>query len=138
MFERLLHNNDLGKLLLRLPVGLLMMFHGFHKLTNGLGFIEKSLAGAGLPTYLAWGVLVGEILAPLLVVLGIYARPAALVEAFVMIAAIYLVHMGDLMSFTQHGGHALELQFFYLFGSLAVAFLGSGKYSLSRGRGVWD
>lgn len=136
--ERILHNNDLGKLLLRLSVGGLMLFHGIHKLKSGLGFIEKSLVDAGLPAFLSYGVLVGEILAPLLVVLGILSRPAALLEAFVMVMAVYLVHAGELFSLTQHGGHALELQFLYLFGSLAIVFLGSGKYSVSRGRGLWD
>lgn len=138
MIDRIIHNNDLGKLLLRVPVGGLMLFHGIHKLKNGLGFIEKTLADAGFPAYLSYGVLLGEVLAPLLIILGILSRPAALLQAFVMVAAIYLVHTGELFSLTQHGGHALELQFLYLFGSLAVVFLGSGKYSVSRGRGLWD
>ena len=83
MMDRVLHDNDLGKLLLRLPVGGLMLFHGIHKLKNGLGFIEKTLADAGLPTYLSYGVLLGEVLAPLLIVFGVFSRPAALLEAFV-------------------------------------------------------
>lgn len=138
MIDRIIQNNDLGKLLLRFSVGGLMLFHGIHKLESGLGFIEKSLVDAGLPAFLSYGVLVGEILAPLLVVLGILSRPAALLEAFVMVMAVYLVHTDELFSLTQHGGHALELQFLYLFGSLAIVFLGSGKYSVSRGRGLWD
>ncbi|WP_294346422.1 DoxX family protein [Prosthecochloris sp.] len=138
MVESIVQNNDLGKLLLRLPVGGLMLFHGIHKLKNGLGFIEKSLSDAGLPAYLSYGALLGEIVAPLFIVLGIFSRPAALVEAFVMIAAIYLVHVPELFALTQHGGHALELQFLYLFGSLAIVFLGSGRYSISRGRGLLD
>lgn len=138
MIDRIIQNNDLGKLLLRFSVGGLMLFHGIHKLESGLGFIEKSLVDAGLPAFLSYGVLVGEILAPLLVVLGILSRPAALFEAFVMVMAVYLVHTDELFSLTQHGGHALELQFLYLFGSLAIVFLGSGKYSVSRGRGLWD
>jgi len=138
MIDRIFQNNDLGKLLLRLPVGGLMLFHGIHKLKNGVGFIEKTLVDAGFPAYLAWGTYAGELLAPLLIILGILSRPAALIEAFVMIAAIYLVHMGDLLSLTQHGGYGLELQFFYLFGALAIVFLGSGRYSISRGNGWWD
>ena len=138
MIDRIIQNNDLGKLLLRFSVGGLMLFHGIHKLESGLDFIEKSLVDAGLPAFLSYGVLVGEILAPLLVVLGILSRPAALLEAFVMVMAVYLVHADELFSLTQHGGHALELQFLYLFGSLAIVFLGSGKYSVSRGRGLWD
>ncbi len=138
MIDRIFHNNDLGKLLLRLPVGGLMLFHGIHKLKNGLGFIEMTLVNAGFPVYLAYGMWIGEVVAPLLVVLGVLSRPAALVEAFVMVAAIYLVHAGELFSLNEFGGHALELQLLYLFGALAIVFLGSGKYSVSRGKGWWD
>ncbi len=138
IINRIVHNNDLGKLLLRLSVGGLMLFHGVHKLKNGIGFIEKTVIDAGLPGFLAYGVFLGEVIAPLLIVLGILSRPAALVETFVMIMAIYLVHADELFALTKHGGHALELQLLYLIGSLAIVFLGSGSYSLSRGKGVWD
>ncbi|HED31050.1 MAG TPA: DoxX family protein [Prosthecochloris aestuarii] len=124
--------------MLRLSVGGLMLFHGVHKLQHGTGFIGKMLSDAGLPQALSYGVFVGEVIAPLMVVLGIFARPAALVEAFVMVMAVYLVHMGELWALTEHGGYALELQALYFFGSLAIAFLGSGAYSVSRGKGTWD
>jgi putative oxidoreductase len=138
MIDRFMNNSDLGKLLLRLSAGGLMMFHGIHKLIHGHGFIVMKLKQAGLPAFLVAGVPLGEVVAPLLIVLGLYSRLAALVQASVMIMAIYLVHTGDLFSIDKHGGYALELQVFYLFGSLAVFFLGSGRYSFSRGAGRWN
>ena len=134
----LLENPDLGKLLLRLSVGGLMLFHGIHKLANGLGFIRKSLVDAGLPEALSYGVPLGEVVAPLMIVLGVFARPAAIVEAFLMVMAVYLVHTEDLFTLTQHGGYALELQALYFFGSIAIVFLGSGRYSVSGGKGTLD
>lgn len=132
-------NDDLGKLLLRLCVGGLMLFHGIHKLIHGYGFIAEKLKAEGLPVLLVVGVPVGEVFAPLLILLGIYTRPAALVEAFLMAMAVWLVHMGQLVSISgSTGGYALELQAFYFFGSIAVALLGAGRYSLSRGLGQWN
>jgi putative oxidoreductase len=138
MIDRSMNNSDLGKLLLRLPVGGLMMFHGIYKLIHGYGFIVTKLEHAGLPAILVAGVPLGEVVAPLLIVLGLYTRPAALVEAFSMLMALYLVHMGDLFSLNSQGGYALELQALYLFGAIAVSFLGAGKYSVSRGIGKWN
>lgn len=39
--------DDLGKLLLRLAVGGLMLFHGLHKLFGGVGFISGMLVEKG-------------------------------------------------------------------------------------------
>ncbi|HWQ26533.1 MAG TPA: DoxX family protein [Chlorobaculum sp.] len=133
-----MNNNDLGKLLLRLCVGGLMMFHGVYKLIHGYGFIAAKLKSAGLPELLVAGVPIGEVVAPLLIVLGFFTRPAALIEAFLMAMAVWLVHMGQLTSFNNQGGYALELQAFYFFGSLAVFFFGAGRYSVSRGVGQWN
>ncbi len=133
-----MRDDDFGKLLLRLCVGGLMLFHGIGKLIHGHGFIVAKLKAAGLPELLVAGVPIGEVVAPLLLVLGLYTRPAALVEAFLMGMAIWLVHMGQLTALSETGGYALELQAFYLFGSLALFFLGAGKYSFSRGQGRWN
>jgi putative oxidoreductase len=133
-----MNNNDLGKLLIRLSVGGLMLFHGIHKMIHGYGFIANRLKAAGLPEFLVAGVPIGEVVAPLLIVFGFYTRPAALVEAFLMGMAVWLVHRGQLTAFTDHGGYALELQAFYFFGSLALFFLGAGRYSVSKGIGQWN
>ncbi|MEI6846746.1 MAG: DoxX family protein [Chlorobiaceae bacterium] len=137
MIDRFVNNSDLGKLFLRSSVGGLMLFHGVYKLQHGYGFVSQMLLKAGLPVYLSHGILVGEILAPLFIVLGIYTRPAALIEAFVMVMALYLVHNKDLFSLNPQGGYALELQVFYLFGALAIFFLGAGRFSFSKGGSIW-
>jgi putative oxidoreductase len=122
----------LGKLVVRLTVGALMMFHGIAKILHpgSLEFIGNSLAGAGLPAFMAYGVYAGEIIAPLMVLAGFYARIGGLIIVVNMIFAILLAHAGDVFSLTQHGGWALELQAFYLLGGLAVVLLGSGKFAV--------
>ena len=84
---------DLGRLLLRVLLGALILVHGVNKLIHGIDPIFGMLKGAGLPTMLGYGVYVGEILAPLLLILGLWTRAAAAVVAFNMVVALYLAHM---------------------------------------------
>ena len=126
---------DIGKLTLRLMVGILMLFHGVNKIVHSTSveFIQQSLADFGLPSVIAYGVYFGEIIAPIMIIFGVYVRFGALIVVINMIFAIALVHGGDFFSLTEHGGWRLELQAFYLFGSLAVLFLGSGKFAVKPG-----
>lgn len=128
----MLENADLGKLIIRLTLGGLMLFHGIAKLLHGVGFIEGELASHGLPTFLAFGVFIGELVAPLMVVLGYQTRIGALLIVFNMLVAIVLVHSHQLLSLGGNGGWALELQGFFLFTALAVIFLGPGRYKLKN------
>lgn len=125
-------NDAVGKLLLRLTVAGLMLFHGVAKILHpgSLEFIGSSLSGAGLPSALAYGVYVGEVIAPLMILLGYFSRIGALILVVNMLFAIMLVHMGELFSLTPHGGWAIELQAFYLLGGLAIALLGSGRFAI--------
>lgn len=122
---------EFGKLLLRLGVGSLMLFHGYSKLMNpgSLDWIGGTLAGNGLPSVLAYGVYVGEVLAPLMIIVGLYARLGGWLIVVNMLFALGLAHSGELLSVGEHGGWALELQGFYLLGGLIVAMLGSGKFA---------
>ncbi len=128
----MLENADLGKLLLRLTLGGLLLFHGIAKLLHGVGFIEGELAAHGLPTLLAYGVFVGELIAPLMVILGYQTRIGALLIVFNMLVALVLVHTNQLLSLGSNGGWALELQGFFLFTAVAVVFLGPGRYKLKN------
>ncbi|VTP65947.1 DoxX [Leclercia adecarboxylata] len=62
-----------------------MLFHGLHKAIDGVGGHCRHAGGEGLPGFIAYGVLVGEVIAPILIILGILTRPAALVLAFTMV-----------------------------------------------------
>lgn len=130
--------DDTGKLVLRLAVGVLILLHGISKLMNGIGGITGMLEKAGLPPVLAYGVYIGEVVAPLLIILGLFTRPAALIVAFNMVVAIALAHKSQLFSMTNQGGWALELQGMYLFGALAVALLGAGRHSVGGVAGRYN
>lgn len=128
----MLDNADLGKLIIRLTLGGLMLFHGISKLINGIGFIEGQLASHGIPAFFAYGVYVGEVIAPLMVLLGYQTRIGALIIVFNMLVALALVHSHQLLTLGGNGGWALELQGFFLFTALALVFLGPGKYKLKN------
>jgi putative oxidoreductase len=127
-------NADTGRLILRVCVGGLMLFHGVAKILHpgSLDFIGGMLNGYGLPTFLAYGVYIGEVLAPLMVIVGYQARVGGLLIAVNMLFALFLAHSGDFFSLSEHGGSAVELQLFYLLTAVAVVFLGSGRLAFKQ------
>jgi putative oxidoreductase len=130
--------DDVGKLVLRVALATLLLFHGVSKLIGGVGFITGMLAKAGLPPALGYLVYIGEVLAPLMILLGMWTRPAALVVAINMIVAVLLVHTAQFFTMSQTGGWALELQGLYFAAAIAVALLGAGRYSLGSSTGKWN
>lgn len=123
---------NFGTLLLRFVIGFSMLLHGYAKINYGTSFIENILADNGLPDVLVYGVYIGEILAPLLLIIGYKVRLAAFIIIINMIFAIVLVHPDDIFALTKHGGLVLELHYFYIFSSLALVMLGSGKFGIDR------
>ena len=134
----MIRSDDTGKLVLRLALGILILLHGISKLSNGVGFVEGMLTSHGLPGALAYLVYVGELLAPVLLILGVYTRPAAWITVINMLVAIWLVHLKDLAVIGKSGGWALELQGMFLFGAVAVAFLGAGRFSIGGTGGRYN
>lgn len=133
-----MRNDDLGKLLLRLMLGGLLVFHGIAKLISGPAAIKGMVAAAGFPAELGYLVYVGELVAPLLLIIGVFTRPAALVIAVNMVVALLLAHSKQLFTLNPNtGAWALELQAFFLFTALAIALLGPGGIRFGRRRGFW-
>lgn len=128
----------IGKLILRLTIGGLMLFHGIHKLMHGFGMIGDLLVKNHLPREMMWGVLIGEVLAPILLIVGWMTRPAAALVAFTMAMSIYLVFRDSLFVLDQYGALTYEINLLYLFGALAILFLGAGKFSVSHGANKLD
>jgi putative oxidoreductase len=131
----MIRSDDTGKFVLRVALGAMLLIHGISKLGSGVGAISGMLAEHGLPGALAYLVFVAELLAPLLLILGLYTRPAAWIIVIDMLFAIGLVHLKDLWMIGRSGGWARELEGFYLFGAVAVAFLGAGRFSLGGSSG---
>jgi len=127
--------DDAGKLLLRLTIGILLLMHGLFKLANGIESITALVQAQGWPAWIAFGVFIGEIIAPSLLIIGVLTRAGALVIVFSMGLAIYLAHASQILNLTKTGGWALELQGLFLMGALVVALLGAGRFSLGGSHG---
>lgn len=128
-----LENEDLGKLVVRLMVSVLLLFHGVHKImhfSGTVGWLSAQLASHGLPEFIAYGVYIGEVLGPLMVLAGIFTRVGGLFIVVNMLFAIGLVHMDKLLALTDTGAWAIQLDLFFLLSGLAVMFLGSGRYAI--------
>lgn len=125
-----------GKLLLRLTIGGLMLPHGLVKLLevfshgSHLTGIKLLLAMKGLPIWLAYGVFATELLAPLLLIVGLWTRAAAVLLAAGMVMAVYLAHMGDIGTLSSAGAWGIRNEALFLFGALSIALMGSGRYAL--------
>lgn len=132
------HDSDISKLIVRLTCGGLLILHGSHSAIHGIQHVKDMVARAGLPEFIAYGNLIGEVVAPLFLIAGYKTRVAALVITFNMLMSVLIAHRDIVFARNDFGGWMIELNVFYMMTALAVFFAGAGKYSLSRGRGTWD
>ncbi len=131
-------NNDLAKLLLRITCAGLLLFHGLFKIYGDFQHIKDMVRAAGLPEFIAYGNFIGELIAPLFVVVGFKTRIAALLIAINMLASILIAHTDIVLKLNDYGAWMIELNVFYMMTAIVIYFLGAGKYSLSRCIGKWE
>lgn len=127
-----LANVDLGILILRLSVGSLMLFHGAAKVIHGHGAVKGILAEKGLPEFLWLGVPLTELVAPILLILGIFTRLSGLGIVLIMICTLFLAFGWNAFSIGEYGGLVAELNLLFLGGGLALLFTGGGKYTMYK------
>ena len=127
---------DFGKLVLRFGVGGMMAFHGVHTLLTGLDPVKALLAAHKLPDAFAYVAYAGEIVGPLLVIAGLFARFGAFLMALEVAALVALGGLAQVIALTPTGGYALEIEALYLTGALAVLLVGPGR--LGIGGGKWQ
>lgn len=125
-------NIDFGLLILRVGVAGLMLLHGIKKIGVSLDFIEGLVNKIGLPSFFAYGVYLGEIIAPVMMIIGYKTRFAALLFFLTCLFIIFIAHPSDIFKFNEYGGWQLELPGLFTTGSLALIFTGGGKYALSK------
>ncbi len=115
-----------------------MLLHGIHKIQNGIGAIENMVVAKDLPRGLAMGVYVGEVVAPIMILIGFLTRPAGLLVAATMAISIWLAYGTAAFNLTQHGGLAVEVNLLYLAGGIMLSITGAGRFSVGRGEGKWS
>ncbi|MCC2590243.1 DoxX family protein [Chryseobacterium sp. MFBS3-17] len=130
-------NNDLGVMILRVALGFLMLLHGIAKIQHGTGFIEGVFEQNGLPKFFAYAVYIGEIIAPLMLIVGYRTRLASVLLGGTMVVVVLTAAMDKLGQLTEVGAWAIEVQALFFFGALALFFTGGGKFSASV-KSKWD
>lgn len=129
---------DIGIFLLRCTIGGLILFHGINKLMHGTTQYAQALESVGLPVFFSFGVLIAEVLAPVMLILGFKVRLAALIIAVDIFMATLLMYSKDFFKISETGGWMIEMDVLYFLGAIAILFLGSGQLSVSKGRGYLD
>jgi putative oxidoreductase len=125
-------NSDLGRLLLRITLGVCILFHGIAKIQGGVDGIAQGLTALGLPGFIAYGVYLGEIVGPLLLIVGWFSRLGAGLIAINMVFAIAIAHRADVFKISEHGGWAIELQAIYLMAAIALVLMGPGRFAINE------
>ncbi len=131
--------DDLAKAINRIALGVLILFHT-RAVLLGEQAIRDTLMAWGLPIELAYTAIFFEGLAPIMVILGVFARIGAGVMTFWMVLAFLMahVHTGHLWQLTENGvSWRIEVPLFFLVGSVVVLLQGAGRYSLNIG-GKWN
>ncbi|NVK03756.1 MAG: DoxX family protein [Flavobacteriia bacterium] len=124
-------------LLARIAVAFPMLFYGVDKAIHGLDWIDNSLAAIGLPSFLSYGVLVGEIVAPLAMLIGFRTRIASGIFLINTLVAFLVARTSDLFVLNQFGGWSLDLLFMFTLGALILTLTGAGKWAVST-NSDWD
>lgn len=112
---------------IRLGLGIIFLVHGAAKVAHLSETIESLSVGVGIPPWLAFMVAATELLGGVGLILGLFARFAALGVGTVMIGAIITVH-------AQHGfflqNHGYEYNLALIAMAFAVILAGAGPWSI--------
>ncbi|WP_306014285.1 MULTISPECIES: DoxX family protein [unclassified Allomuricauda] len=130
-------NKNVAILLFRISIPFTMLIYGIDKITNGTGFIGSLLDAYNLPSFLVYGVFIGEIIAPIMLLLGYRSRLAGSLFAFNCLLAILMAQIQYFFTLNQFGGWTLDLLFIYLVAGIAFFYSGAGKHAISTSH-AWD
>lgn len=131
---------DWGLLILRVTMGATLLVHGWLKV-NPAGPVRGPQGfapglgqmGVPLPMLFAWLVILLETVGVGLLVLGLGTRLLAIAYAIEMLVIILVVKRKTLkLAFMAQQGTGWELDFVLLGQSLALVFLGPGRFGVDR------
>ena len=132
LFTKLGKYSSTALLLMRLGIGVMMVLHGYPKIMGGpdkWGALGANMSVFGMKSYPEiWGFLgaLSESLGGILLVLGLFFRPACFFLLCTMIvAAGHHFAAGESI---MDASHAIELGFVFL----GLFILGPGKYSIDK------
>ncbi|EKO34042.1 DoxX family protein [Leptospira santarosai str. ST188] len=130
-------DSDLGSLILRVVAGVVMFPHGAQKLLGwfgGFGFTGTMgyFVGLGIPSPIAFLIIIGESLGALGLIFGFLTRLSAFGIGIIMVAAA-IIHApyGFFMNwFANQQGEGYEFHLLYIAISVVLIIKGAGKASV--------
>lgn len=136
------NNSGFAATILRLTVGVICMAHGVPKLlaliSGDLSFVNSMSAMFGGALF-GWGIMlitiIGEAVCGLFLVIGVRVRLSGLFIAALFFGIAVIMHGTDFPAmFGVGSGDQVKFEFPFLIGvgGLALAFLGSGRYSVMQ------
>ncbi|MEZ8545935.1 DoxX family protein [Vibrio cyclitrophicus] len=137
MFNKVIQSNaGFAALVLRVPVGIVLAAHGAQKLFGwfggyGLEGTGQWMASIGLAPGYLMALMAGsaEFFGGLALMFGLLTRPAAVVNAFAMLVAIFSVHISHGL-FISNNGYEFALALFAA--TFALAIQGGGKFAIDN------
>ncbi|MCB0649528.1 MAG: DoxX family protein [Saprospiraceae bacterium] len=116
---------DLALLILRVGFGGFMLTHGIPKismLSNPSDFGDPIGVGPTISLILA---LIGEVVAPIMMIVGFKTKWAAIPAAITMLVAAFIVHAKDDLGTKEHA-------LLFLISFVVIFLAGAGKYSVDK------
>ena len=122
---------DVGILILRIALGIVLIPHGVYKFQRKQFFDKKWREEYGLPvgSVLLTGIV--QVAGGLAIILGVYTSVAALIQVLVMVVATWVSiwkHREPFLSTPE--GKGWDVNFLLIGALIALIFLGSGEWSL--------
>ncbi|MET8281212.1 DoxX family protein [Micromonospora sp. NPDC005174] len=113
--------------LFRIVIGLLFTLHGLSSVFGLFGGNPMTGKAVPLGTWPGWWAALIQLICGALVLVGLFARPAALLASGSMAYAYFVVHQPDGLLPLYNGGEQAAL---FCWSFLLVATLGSGPWAL--------
>ena len=122
---------DVGVLILRLALGIVLIPHGVYKFQKKQFFDKKWREEYGLPvgSVLLTGIV--QVAGGLAIILGVYSSLVALIQVLVMVVATWVSiwkHREPFLSTPE--GKGWDVNFLLIGALITLIFLGSGEWSL--------
>ena len=120
-----------GAFLTRITLGSILLAHGALKvfvftIPGTVGFFES----LGLPAFVAYLTIFGEVVGGTALILGIYPRLVALLSLPILVGAAW-AHLGNGWLFSNEGG-GWEFPVLLIVLALVVAIQGAGSFAIKR------
>jgi putative oxidoreductase len=113
-------------LILRVGFGILILMHGFDKITNFNSLQNKFMNFLGMGSTVSLVLVIfAEFFCAILLIMGLFTRFACIPLIIAMCVALFMVNEGDFFG----KGQASAL---YLFGFITILLAGPGRVSLDR------